>query len=37
MRRIIQFCNAIEALCGAPSGILAAQDLPIAYVRGVMW
>lgn len=29
--------NAIDAVCRAPSGILAAQDLPAAYIRGVMW
>jgi hypothetical protein len=30
--------NVIDAVCGAPSGILAAHDLrPIDHVRGVLW
>ena len=29
--------NVIEAVCRAPSGLLAAQDLPAAHIRGVMW
>ena len=29
--------NAIEAVCQARSGLLAAGDLPAAYIRGVMW
>jgi hypothetical protein len=29
--------NAIEPVCTAPSGLLAAQDLPAAHIRGVMW
>jgi 2,4-diaminopentanoate dehydrogenase len=29
--------NAIEPVCSAPSGLLAAQDLPAAHIRGVMW
>jgi hypothetical protein len=29
--------NAIEPVCRAPAGLLAAQDLPAAHIRGVMW
>ena len=29
--------NMIEPVCTAPSGLLAAQDLPAAHIRGVMW
>lgn len=29
--------NMIEPVCTAPSGILAAKDLPAAYLHGVMW
>jgi len=29
--------NVIDAVCSAPSGLLAAQDLPAAPIRGVMW
>jgi 2,4-diaminopentanoate dehydrogenase len=29
--------NAIEPVCCAPAGLLAAQDLPAAHIRGVMW
>jgi hypothetical protein len=30
--------NAIEAVCRAPAGILAAHDLrPLDHTRGVMW
>ena len=30
--------NAIDAVCSAPSGILAARDLrPRDHLRGVMW
>jgi 2,4-diaminopentanoate dehydrogenase len=29
--------NAIEPVCLAPTGLLAAQDLPAAHIRGVMW
>jgi hypothetical protein len=29
--------NVIEPVCGAGSGLLAAQDLPAAHIRGVMW
>jgi hypothetical protein len=29
--------NMIEPVCAAPSGLLAARDLPAAYIRGVMW
>jgi 2,4-diaminopentanoate dehydrogenase len=29
--------NMIEPVCRAPSGLLAAQDLPAAHIRGVMW
>jgi hypothetical protein len=28
---------AVEGMCSAPSGLLAARDLPAAPVRGVMW
>ena len=29
--------NMIEPVCAAPSGLLAARDLPAAHIRGVMW
>ncbi|HEX2286819.1 MAG TPA: dihydrodipicolinate reductase [Mycobacterium sp.] len=29
--------NAIEPVCTAASGLLAAQDLPAAHIHGVMW
>jgi 2,4-diaminopentanoate dehydrogenase len=29
--------NMIEPVCTAPSGLLAAQNLPAAHIRGVMW
>ncbi len=29
--------NMIEPVCTAPTGLLAAQDLPAAHIRGVMW
>ena len=29
--------NIIDAVCTAPSGMLAAHDLPAAHIRGVMW
>ena len=29
--------NAIEPVCTAVSGLLAAQDLRAAHIRGVMW
>jgi hypothetical protein len=30
--------NVVEAVCRAPSGILAAHDLrPTDHVRGVLW
>ena len=29
--------NAIEPVCAAACGLLAAQDLPAAHIRGVMW
>ncbi|AGB21557.1 putative dihydrodipicolinate reductase-like protein [Mycobacterium sp. JS623] len=29
--------NMIEPVCTAPSGLLAARDLPAAPIRGVMW
>ena len=29
--------NMIEPVCTAPSGLLAARDLPAAHIRGVMW
>ena len=29
--------NMIEPVCAAPTGLLAAQDLPAAHIRGVMW
>jgi hypothetical protein len=29
--------NMIEPVCAAPSGLLAAQDLPAAHIRGVVW
>lgn len=29
--------NMIEPVCTAPSGLLAAKDLPAAHIRGVMW
>jgi hypothetical protein len=29
--------NMIEPVCTAPTGLLAAQDLPTAHIRGVMW
>ncbi len=30
--------NAIDAVCHAPAGILAAHDLrPLDHLRGVMW
>jgi 2,4-diaminopentanoate dehydrogenase len=29
--------NMIEPVCTAPAGLLAAQDLPAAHIRGVMW
>jgi hypothetical protein len=29
--------NMIEPVCTAPSGLLAAHDLPAAHIRGVMW
>jgi 2,4-diaminopentanoate dehydrogenase len=29
--------NMIEPVCSAPSGLLAAQDLPAAHIRGAMW
>jgi 2,4-diaminopentanoate dehydrogenase len=29
--------NMIEPVCIAPSGLLAARDLPAAHIRGVMW
>jgi hypothetical protein len=29
--------NMIEPVCTAPRGLLAAQDLPAAHIRGVMW
>jgi 2,4-diaminopentanoate dehydrogenase len=29
--------NMIEPVCNAPSGLLSAQDLPAAHIRGVMW
>jgi hypothetical protein len=29
--------NMIEPVCTAPSGLLGAQDLPAAHIRGVAW
>ena len=29
--------NAIEPVCAAAPGLLAAKDLPAAHIRGVMW
>jgi hypothetical protein len=29
--------NVIEPVCTAPSGLLAARDLPAAHIRGAMW
>jgi hypothetical protein len=29
--------NMIEPVCTAPSGLLAARDLPAGHIRGVMW
>ncbi|MDT5242977.1 MAG: hypothetical protein QOD36_353 [Mycobacterium sp.] len=29
--------NMIEPVCTAPSGLLAAQDLPAAHIRGLVW
>jgi hypothetical protein len=29
--------NMIEPVCTAATGLLAAQDLPAAHIRGVMW
>lgn len=29
--------NAIPAVCEAPAGLLAAEDLPAAYAGSVMW